>query len=141
MKKRYPVIILLFAISISAFGQISHGGKPASFEHANLKAGIAEYVAPEADYKQMLKEDLDHLGAEDLHQLQRAWELQHRVLASECVTHHTMFRKETRWPGYYYRGDHMKLDDTDWHCFTLSQYDKHSGNWEMEKAPVYHIVD
>ena len=27
----------------------------------------------------MLKEDLDHLGAEDLHQLQRAWELQHRV--------------------------------------------------------------
>ena len=32
----------------------------------------------------MLKEDLDHLGAEDLHQLQRAWELQHRVLASEA---------------------------------------------------------
>ncbi len=59
MKKRYPVIILLFAISISAFGQISHGGKPASFEHANLKAGIAEYLAPEADYKQMLKEDLE----------------------------------------------------------------------------------
>ncbi len=62
---------------------------------------------------EMLKEDLNHLGAEDLHQLMRAWELQHRVLASECVTHHTMFRKETRWPGYYYRGDHMKLDDTD----------------------------
>ena len=30
----------------------------------------------------MLKEDLDKLGAEDLHQLQRAWELQHRVIAS-----------------------------------------------------------
>ena len=57
----------------------------------------------------MLKEDLDHLGAEDLHQLQRAWELQHRVLASESVTHHTMFRTETRWPGYYYRADHPKL--------------------------------
>jgi succinate dehydrogenase/fumarate reductase flavoprotein subunit len=54
----------------------------------------------------MLKEDLNHLGAEDLHQLQRAWELQHRVLASESVTHHTMYRTETRWPGYYYRGDH-----------------------------------
>jgi len=25
----------------------------------------------------------------------------YRVLASESVTHHTMFRKETRWPGYY----------------------------------------
>jgi adenylylsulfate reductase subunit A len=89
----------------------------------------------------MLKEDLAHLGAEDLHQLQRAWELQHRVLASECVTQHTLFRTETRWPGYYYRADHPKLDDKDWHCFTLSRYDRDSGKWEMEKAPVYHIVD
>ena len=89
----------------------------------------------------MLKEDLNHLGAEDLHQLQRAWELQHRVLASEAVTRHTMFRTETRWPGYYYRADHPKLDDANWHCFTLSRYDRHSGNWELEKAPVYHIVD
>ena len=89
----------------------------------------------------MLKEDLDHLAAEDLHQLQRAWELQHRFLSSESVTHHTMFRTETRWPGYYYRADHPKLNDTDWHCFTLSQYDRESGEWTMDKAPVYHIVD
>jgi len=47
----------------------------------------------------------------------RSWELHHRLLASESVTHHTLFRQETRWPGYYYRGDHM------------------------EKAPVYHIID
>jgi len=89
----------------------------------------------------MLKEDLEHLAAEDLHQLQRAWELHHRVLASESVAQHTMFRTETRWPGYYYRADHPRLDDTDWHCFTVSRYDRNSGEWEMEKAPVYHIVD
>lgn len=89
----------------------------------------------------MLKEDAAKLGAEDLHQLQRAWELQHRLLASECVTQHTLYRQETRWPGYYYRGDHPKLDDKDWHCFTLSQYDPESGKWALEKAPVYHIVD
>ena len=89
----------------------------------------------------MLKEDMAHLGAEDLHQLQRAWELHHRLLASESVTHHTLFRKETRWPGYYYRGDHMKLDDEHCHCFTLSRYDRESGEWTMEKAPVYHIID
>ena len=89
----------------------------------------------------MLKEDLEHLAAEDLHQLQRAWELQHRVLASESVAHHTMFRTETRWPGYYYRADYPKLDDTNWHCFTLSQYDQESKAWTMERAPVYHIVD
>ena len=89
----------------------------------------------------MLKEDLLHLGADSLHQLMRAWELQHRVLASECVTQHTLFRKETRWPGYYYRADHPKLDDSDWHCFTLSRYDPKSGEWAMEKAPIHHIID
>ncbi len=93
------------------------------------------------EHLQMLKEDIPHLGAEDLHQLQRAWELHHRVLASECVTQHTLFRKETRWPGYYYRGDHPKLDDKDWHCLTLSQYDKENDSWQMDKAPVYHIVN
>ena len=69
------------------------------------------------------------MGAEDLHQLQRAWELHHRLLASESVTRHTLFREETRWPGYYYRGDHLKLDDENWHCFTLSRYDRQSGKW------------
>ena len=89
----------------------------------------------------MLKEDAEHIGAEDYHQLQRTWEFRHRLLASESVMHHTLFRKETRWPGYYYRGDHMQLNDEDWHCFTLSQYDAESGKWTMEKAPVYHIVE
>ncbi len=88
-----------------------------------------------------LQEDLEHSGAEDLHQLMRAWELKHRTIASECVIQHTLFREETRWPGYYYRGDHMKLDDDNWHCLTLSQRDPESGEWKMEKAPVYHIVD
>ena len=89
----------------------------------------------------MLKKDLNNVGAEDLHQLQRTWELHHRFLASQSVAHHTMFRKETRWPGYYYRGDFPKLDDQDWHCLTLSRYDRDSDEWEMEKAPVHHIID
>ena len=89
----------------------------------------------------MLKEDLAYLGAEDLHQLQRAWELQHRVLASESVTQHTLFRKETRWPGYYYRADNPKLDNKDRPCFSLSPLRPGVREWEMEKAPVYHIVD
>jgi len=88
-----------------------------------------------------LHEDLEKLGAEDLHQLQRAWELKHRAIASECVIQHTLFREETRWPGYYYRGDHMKLDDENWHVLTTSQRDRESGEWTLEKAPLYHIVD
>lgn len=89
----------------------------------------------------MLREDVAHMGAEDLRQLQRTRELRHRLLASESVTQHTLLRKETRRPGYDYRGDHTKLDDENWHCFTLSHYDRNTGKWEMEKAPVCHVID
>jgi adenylylsulfate reductase subunit A len=89
---------------------------------------------------EMLKEDMAHVGAEDLHQLQRAWELHHRIMTAESVTRHTLFRKETRWPGYYYRADFPKLVDPDWHVFTASQYDPKTRQWEMTKLPVHHFV-
>ena len=88
-----------------------------------------------------LQEDLENVGAEDYHQLMRAWELKHRTVTSQCVTEHTLFRKETRWPGYYYRGDHMKLDDENWHCLTVSRRDPKTGKFSLEKMPVYHIID
>ncbi|GIT24749.1 MAG: hypothetical protein CM1200mP41_07930 [Gammaproteobacteria bacterium] len=42
----------------------------------------------------MLKEDLAYLGAEDLHQLQRSWELQHPVLGPRMcdASHHVSKR-------------------------------------------------
>ena len=61
----------------------------------------------------VMEEDLESLAAKDIHELLRAWELKHRHRAAECVTQHTLFRKETRWPGYYYRGDAMKVDDAE----------------------------
>ena len=64
--------------------------------------------------------------------------LAHR--AAECVTHHTLFRKETRWPGYYYRGDVMKVDDENWHVLTVSRRDPETGEYTMERAPCYHLV-
>ena len=89
----------------------------------------------------ILQEDLEHIGAEDYHQLMRAWEVKHRALVSQCVTEHTLFREETRWPGYYYRGDFLKLDDENWHCLTVSRRDPKTGKFEMEKAPLYHLID
>ncbi|NYT52591.1 MAG: adenylyl-sulfate reductase subunit alpha [Candidatus Vesicomyosocius endoextente] len=88
----------------------------------------------------ILEEDLEHIGAEDLHQLMRGWELRHRHRTSECVTQHTLFRKETRWPGYYYRGDAMKLDDKNWHVLTVSHRNRITGKYTLEKAPCYHLV-
>ena len=87
-----------------------------------------------------LEEDLEKIAAENIHELLRAWELKHRHLTSEAVMHHTLFRKETRWPGYYYRGDAMKLDDDNWHVLTVSHRDPKTGEYTMEKAPLYHLV-
>ncbi|MHB8453265.1 MAG: adenylyl-sulfate reductase subunit alpha [Acidiferrobacterales bacterium] len=88
-----------------------------------------------------LVEDFEKIAAQDIHELLRAWELYHRVRTSECVFQHTLFREETRWPGYYYRGDFMKLDDKNWHCLTVSHRDRKTGEYTMEKAPLYHLVD
>ena len=87
-----------------------------------------------------LEEDLEKVAAENIHELLRAWELKHRFLTSEAVFQHTLFRKETRWPGYYYRGDAMKVDDDNWHVLTVSRRDPQSGEYTMEKAPLYHLV-
>lgn len=89
----------------------------------------------------IMEEDLEKIAAQDLHELLRAWEVIHRHRASECVLQHTLFRKETRWPGYYYRGDAMKLDDENWHVLTVSRRNPETGEYTMEKAPLYHLVD
>jgi adenylylsulfate reductase subunit A len=89
----------------------------------------------------IMEEDLEKIAAEDLHELLRAWEVKHRHRTSECVMQHTLFRKETRWPGYYYRGDVMKLDDENWHVLTVSRRDPETGQYTMEKAPLYHLED
>ncbi len=89
----------------------------------------------------VFEEDLEKVAAENIHELLRAWELKHRFLTSESVFQHTLFRKETRWPGYYYRGDAMKLDDENWHVLTVSRRDPKTGAYTMEKAPLYHLVD
>jgi len=89
----------------------------------------------------IMEEDLESLAAKDLHELLRAWELKHRHRAAECVAQHTLFRKETRWPGYYYRGDVMKVDDENWHVLTVSRRDPETGEYTMEKAPCYHLVE
>ena len=88
----------------------------------------------------VMEEDLDKIAAKDIHELLRAWELKHRHRTSESVLQHTLFRKETRWPGYYYRGDAMKLDDANWHVLTVSRRDPETGEYTMEKAPCYHLV-
>ena len=98
------------------------------------------YLGPDKGAEEEFALIRESLAAEDIHELLRAWELKHRHRAAECVTQHTLFRKETRWPGYYYRGDAMKVDDANWHVLTVSRRDPKTGEYTMEKAPCYHLV-
>ncbi len=82
----------------------------------------------------MLKEDSLKMRAKDLHELLRAWENYHRIIAAEAHMKHIQFRKESRYPGYYYRADYKEINDEEWKCFVNSRYDRDTGEWEMKKV-------
>jgi adenylylsulfate reductase subunit A len=83
----------------------------------------------------LLKEDATRIAARDLHELMRAWEQYHRILAGEAHLRHILFREETRYPGYYYRADFLSIDDSKWKVFTISQYNKNTNDWKFETEP------
>ena len=88
----------------------------------------------------MLKEDSLKLGAADLHELLRAWENYHRSLAAESHARHILFREESRYPGYYYRGDFLAVDDDNWKCFVNSKMNPKTGEWSVFKKPYHQII-
>ncbi len=84
---------------------------------------------------QMLKEDANKMAASNLHELMRCWENYHRILSVEAHARHILFREESRYPGYYYRGDFDLVDDNNWKCFVNSRYDAETNTWEIKKVP------
>ena len=82
----------------------------------------------------MLKEDSLKMRAKDLHELLRAWENYHRIIAAEAHMQHIKFRQETRYPGYYYRADYKDINDDEWKCFVNSRYDRNTGQWDLKKV-------
>ncbi len=86
-------------------------------------------------YLQMLKEDSEKLAARDLNELMRCWENIHRTWVAESHIRTVLFREETRWPGYYFRADFPKMDDS-WEVFVNCKYDPNSGEWEVFKRDI-----
>ena len=86
-----------------------------------------------------LKEDSEHLAAEDLHELMRCWENVQRMWQAEAHVRTILFREETRWPGYYRRCDFPEMKE-DWKVFANCKWDPKSGNWEMLKRPVIELT-
>ncbi|BBD08782.1 adenylyl-sulfate reductase subunit alpha [Desulfovibrio ferrophilus] len=89
---------------------------------------------------EMLEEDSMKLAARDLHELLRCWENYHRLWTVRLHMQHIQFREESRYPGFYYRGDFMGLDDAKWHCFVNSKYDPEKGETAIFKKPYYQII-
>ena len=83
----------------------------------------------------MFREDISKLGARDLHELLRCWEVVDRLWCGETHMRHLLHREETRWPGYYYRGDFPNLDDENWKLFVNSRYNRTTGEWDFYKRP------
>jgi adenylylsulfate reductase, subunit A len=89
----------------------------------------------------LLKEDAAKVAAGDLHELMRAWEQYHRILAGEAHLRHILHREESRYPGYYYRSDFLSIDDSKWKVFTISQYNKDTNEWKFFDEPYKQLVD
>ena len=88
----------------------------------------------------MLEEDSLKLAARDLHELLRCWENYHRLWTVRLHMQHIRFREESRYPGFYYRGDFLGLDDSKWRCFVNSKYDVLKKETHIFKRPYYQII-
>ncbi len=87
-----------------------------------------------------MREDCEKLSAGSLHELMRAWEIYHRIWTVESHLRHIQFRKETRYPGFYYQADFPGQDDENWFCFTNSKYDPKAGTWDIFKRDYIKII-
>jgi adenylylsulfate reductase subunit A len=89
---------------------------------------------------EMLREDSLKMRAKDLHELLRAWENYHRLMAAYAHMKHIQFREETRYPGYYYRMDYQAIDDDNWKCFVNSTYNRDTGEWSLKKVQYVQLI-
>jgi adenylylsulfate reductase subunit A len=92
------------------------------------------------DLLQTMREDAEKLAAGDLHELMRCWEILHRIWTVESHLRHIQFRKETRYPGFYYQADYPGQDDANWFCFTNSKYDPEKAEWDVFKRDYIKII-
>lgn len=127
--------------------------KPEGMTYRLMKA-THEYGAGTATYYQtsnknleiimdlllLMREDCEKLAAADLHELMRVWEIEHRIWTVESHLRHIQFRKETRYPGFYYQADHPEVDDENWFCFVNSKYDPKAKSWDIFKKDYIKII-
>jgi adenylylsulfate reductase subunit A len=93
------------------------------------------------DLLRLLREDSEKMAAGDLHELLRCWENYHRIWCVEAHIRHIEFRKESRYPGFYYRSDYPTCDDENWKVFVNSTFDPKTKEWKCEKVNCVNIIE
>jgi adenylylsulfate reductase subunit A len=73
------------------------------------------------------------------HELMRAWEAIHRYWVGEACMRTRLERKETRFPGYYYKYDYLKLDEAQ-KKFINVKYDVDKKEWKVIERPMIPII-
>jgi len=89
---------------------------------------------------QFCKEDIEKIAASNLHELQRAWENIHRYFTAETHARTLLARKETRYPGYYYKLDYPEVKE-ELKQFVNLKYDAKTGEWKIIERPMISIVE
>lgn len=129
--------------------------KPAGLMMRLMKAtdeyggGVATYYMTSGkllnmclDLLQLMREDAEKMAAGDLHELLRA---AGRTTTASGVWRPTSAtsssRKESRYPGFYYRSDYPSVDDENWKVFVNSTFDPKSKEWKCEKVNCVNIIE
>ncbi|MES1163606.1 MAG: fumarate reductase/succinate dehydrogenase flavoprotein subunit, partial [Rhizobacter sp.] len=71
-----------------------------------------------------IRHDLDHLKANDAHELMRAMEVHAIRDCAEMAARASLYRTESRWGLYHARVDHPERDDANW--FVHAQLQKNA---------------
>ncbi len=92
------------------------------------------------DLLQTMREDCAKMAAGDLHELMRAWEIEHRIWTVEAHLRHIQFRNQTRYPGFYYQADYPGQDDANWFAFVNSKFDPAAKKWDIFKKEYIKLI-
>lgn len=87
-----------------------------------------------------MKDQIEYMVADDLHNLMKAHEVIDRLDVSEVLVKHLIHRKETRWPGYQTRLDYPERDDYNWLKFVNSKLNTETGEVEVVERPYEQII-
>ncbi len=103
------------------------GGLPPSQVEYKLRRMVNDYLQPPKATRKMtlalerfaeIADDINHLSAENPHELMRAMEVQMIHDCARMAAHASLFREESRWGLYHNRVDFPARNDAEWftHC-------------------------